>query len=99
MGPQTHIQWNTWMNIRPGIRLNLYDFTPGQPDQKFDRNGAYATFELEFTLQGTWCLEMGDSGEKTYRMINKRDTKGPWPFSQRCSKHSKSQRNSGGRYS
>lgn len=71
MRPQAHIQWNTWIKIRPGIQLNFYDFTPGKKSGKFERNGAQATFELDFILKGQWYLEMVDSDERPWGMINK----------------------------
>ena len=71
MRPQVHIQWNTWIKIRPGIQLNFYNFTPGKPSGKFDRHGAQATFELDFILEGQWYLEIVGSDERPWGMVNK----------------------------
>lgn len=65
MGSKTHIEWNRWLDVRPGIRLNIYDFPPGKQPGELDRNGHETTYEFDFTLSGQWRLELRyATGEK-----------------------------------
>lgn len=70
MGSKTYIEWNRWIDIRPGIRLNIYDFAPGEQTGEIDRNGHDATYDFDFALSGKWRLELHyATGEKQCILI------------------------------